>query len=201
MRLSLFLALPLGAAAQLNALAKNAGLLYFGTASSGDTSDAPYYALESNSSVFGQWTPENDQKWEVTEPQRHVYSFSRADTIVSRAEANGQIMRCHTLVWHSQLPPWVSGRTWSRRSLTCVIRSHIQNVMGHYKGKCYAWDVVNEALEDDGSYRKSVFYNTLGTDYFAIAFKEAALVDPAAKLYYNDCRLHHLLSIDLGTPN
>ena len=71
--------------------------------------------------------------------------------------------------------------------MTSMLESHISNVVGHFKGKCYAWDVVNEALEEDGSYRKNVFFNVLGESYFPLAFKLAAAADPNAKLYYNDC--------------
>jgi endo-1,4-beta-xylanase len=73
--------------------------------------------------------------------------------------------------------------------MTAVMQSHISNVMGHFKGKCYAWDVVNEALEDDGSYRNNPFLKALGDSYFALSFKFAAAADPGTKLYYNDCTL------------
>ena len=127
-------------------------------------------------------------------------------------------MRCHTLVWYSQLPSWgqcckddrvqcvdggkrltlaiaVSSGSWTKDSLTKVINTHITNVMGQFKGQCYAWDVVNEALEDDGSYRKSVFWRVLGDTYFAIAFKQAAATDPGAKLYYNDCKRIRIIRV------
>lgn len=71
--------------------------------------------------------------------------------------------------------------------MTSVMQTHISNVMGHFKGKCYAWDVVNEALEDDGTYRNNPFMKALGDSHFAMAFKFAAAADPGAKLYYNDC--------------
>jgi endo-1,4-beta-xylanase len=78
---------------------------------------------------------------------------------------------------------------WTPETLRAQIVDHIEKVAGHYKGQCYAWDVVNEALEEDGTYRKSVFYNVLGEEYIKLAFKTAARVDPKAKLYYNDYNL------------
>lgn len=75
--------------------------------------------------------------------------------------------------------------------MTAVIQTHIANEVGHYKGQCYSWDVVNEAIADDGSYRTSVFYTTLGTDYIPIAFAAAAEADPDAKLYYNDYNIEY----------
>ncbi|KAI0455249.1 carbohydrate-binding module family 1 protein [Xylaria acuta] len=90
-------------------------------------------------------------------------------------------------VWTSYLTPCtVSSGSWTVATLTSVVNTHISNEVGHYKGKCYAWDVVNEALNEDGTYRTNVFYNVLGDSYFALAFKAAAAADPAAKLYYND---------------
>ncbi|GAP88866.2 putative glycosyl hydrolase family 10 [Rosellinia necatrix] len=180
------LALP-GASAQLNKLAKAAGKLYFGSATdNGELSDAAYLAILKNTDEFGQITPGNAQKWQYIEPSQGTFSYTSGDQISSLAAANGQLLRCHTLVWYSQLPSWVSSGTWTATTLTSVINTHIANVVGHYKGQCYAWDVVNEGLNEDGTYRANVFYNVLGESYFAVAFKAAAAADPAAKLYYND---------------
>ena len=102
------------------------------------------------------------------------------------AAENKQLLRCHNLVWHSQLAPWVTDMTWDKANLTAMLRDHVYREASHWKGQCYAWDVVNEALNEDGTYRSDVFYDTLGEDYIRIAFETAALADPAAKLYYND---------------
>lgn len=111
--------------------------------------------------------------------------------ITDFAEANGQILRCHNLVWYNQLPTWVSSGTWTNATLTAVIQAHIANEVGHYKGQCYAWDVVNEAFDDSGNWRADVFYNTMGTSYVPIAFAAAAAADPDAKLYYNDYNIEY----------
>lgn len=179
--------LPSTASASLNTLAKSAGKLYFGTATdNSELSDEPYKAILSNSSIFGAVTPGNGQKWQFTEPTQGTFSYDLGDEIVSLAETNQQLVRCHTLVWHSQLPSWVSSGSWTTAQLTDIIQTHIENEVGHYQGQCYAWDVVNEALNEDGTFRDSVFHTVLGTDFLGIAFKAAAAADPAAKLYYND---------------
>ena len=98
-------------------------------------------------------------------------------------------MRCHALVWHSQLAPWVEAQNWTAEEATEIITTHITNVAGYWKGRCYAWDVVNEALLDDGTWRPSPFYNALGPDYIKLAFRVASETDPDAKLYYNDYNL------------
>ncbi|KAI0859148.1 family 10 glycosyl hydrolase [Xylaria cubensis] len=184
--LAALLVLP-GASAQLNKLAKAAGKLYFGSATdNGELTDTAYVNILKNTDEFGQITPGNGQKWQYTEPSQGQFSYTSGDQIADLAATNGQLLRCHTLVWYSQLPSWVSSGTWTADTLTSVINTHISNVVGHYKGKCYAWDVVNEGLNDDGTYRANVFYNVLGDSYFALAFKAAAAADPAAKLYYND---------------
>ncbi|KAM5360655.1 hypothetical protein ACJZ2D_013615 [Fusarium nematophilum] len=176
--------------AQLHSLAQAAGLKYFGTAvDNGYLSDAAYKALADDASEFGQVVPENGQKWDSTEPSRGSFSYEKADVVPDLAKKNGQVLRCHALTWHSQLPSWVSGGSFSAEELQSIIEAHIANVVGHYKGDCYAWDVVNEAIGDDGNWRDSVFYQTLGTDYLAISFNAAKKADPAAKLYYNDYNL------------
>ncbi|KAK7742637.1 hypothetical protein SLS63_000202 [Diaporthe eres] len=178
--------------ANLNQLAQAAGKLYFGSATdNSELSDSAYVAILSNKNEFGQITPGNTQKWQYTEPTQNTYSYTQGDVITSFAATNGQILRCHTLIWHNQLPSWVSSGTWTNSTLTAAIQAHIASEVGHYKGKCYAWDVVNEALNDDGTYRTSVFYNTMGTSYLPVAFAAAAAADPAAKLYYNDYNIEY----------
>lgn len=104
-----------GANANLNQLMKAAGKLYFGSATdNGELSDSAYTAILSNVNEFGQVTPGNTQKWQYTEPSQGQFSFTQGDVVTSFAEKNGQILRCHNLVWHQQLPSWGkwSFQTW-----------------------------------------------------------------------------------------
>ncbi|OLN83318.1 Endo-1,4-beta-xylanase 5 [Colletotrichum chlorophyti] len=171
----------------LHDLAVKSGKLFFGTAT--DTNlfkDAAYMAAVNRTGEFGLVVPENSQKWDATEKTQGAFLFKNADAVLALAQANNQMMRCHALTWHSQLPQFVSAGTWTPETLTPVIEAHIANVVGHYKGACYSWDVVNEALADNGSLRDSVFSRTLGADFIPVSFKAAAAADPAARLYYND---------------
>lgn len=173
--------------ANLHQLAVAAGLKYFGSATdNGELSDTTYVSILKDKNEFGQITPGNGQKWQYTEPSRGTFSFTSGDQITSFAKSNGQILRCHTLVWHSQLPSWVSSGSWSTADLTSIIQNHIATEVGHYAGQCYAWDVVNEALNEDGTLRSSIFSQVLGYNFLPIAFTAARAADPTAKLYYND---------------
>ncbi|KAI0912954.1 family 10 glycosyl hydrolase [Ustulina deusta] len=196
--LAALLALP-GASAQLNKLAKAAGKLYFGSATdNGELTDTSYVDILSDTDEFGQLTPGNAQKWQYIEPSQGVFSYTSGDQIADLAATNGQLLRCHTLVWYSQLPSWVSSGSWTVDTLTSVVNTHISNEVGHYKGQCYAWDVVNEALNEDGTYRENVFYTVLGDSYFALAFAAAEAADPDAKLYYNDYNIESTGSKQAG---
>jgi endo-1,4-beta-xylanase len=130
-------------------------------------------------------------QWTFVEPTQGVFNYTEGEIVTSKAKKHGLYLRCHALVWHSQLAPWVDAATanWTPDQLRKIIVDHITKVAGHWKGQCYAWDVVNEALNEDGTYRESVFYNVLGEEYIKLAFKTAAKVDPKAKLYYNDYNL------------
>ncbi|KAJ1337269.1 endo-1,4-beta-xylanase [Microdochium nivale] len=179
-------------AASLHELAVAAGKMYYGSATdNGELTDAPY--VEILKAEFGSTTPGNGQKWAYTEPERGQFTFSQGDVVASFADANKMLLRCHTLAWHSQLPSWVSGGSWTKAALTQVIEAHVANVVAHYKGKCYAWDVVNEALNEDGTWRESVFSTAFGGGgWIDVAFKATAIADPAAKLYYNDYNIEKL---------
>jgi len=135
---------------------------------------------------FNSLTPGNAMKWGSVEPTRGTYNWAEADQIVDFAEAHGQQVRGHTLVWHSQNPSWLTNGTWTSAELSTLLNDHIALEVGRYKGRLKAWDVVNEPFNEDGTYRSTLWYNGLGTGYIAQALTAARAADPAAKLYIND---------------
>jgi endo-1,4-beta-xylanase len=172
------------AASTLGAQAATSGR-YFGTAvAAGKLGDSTYATILDRE--FNMITPENEMKWDTTEPSRGNFNFGPADQIVNHALSHGQRMRGHTTVWHSQLPSWVSSIT-DPNTLRTVINNHLSTEIGHFKGKVYAWDVVNEAFADGSTqHRSSVFQNVLGNGFIEEAFRTARTADPGAKLCYND---------------
>ena len=146
--------------------------------------DATYRRLVATE--FSSVTPENVMKWEVVHPERGRYDFSQADRLVAFARQHGQKVRGHTLLWHNQLPAWLTSGTWTRAQLRSILREHILTVAGHFRGKVWAWDVVNEAFNEDGTLRDTIWLRTIGPDYIADAFRWAHQADPRAVLFYND---------------
>ena len=176
---------PAVKASTLGAQAAQSGR-YFGTAvASGRLGDSTYTGILNRE--FNQVTAENEMKWDTVEPSRGQFNFGPGDRIASQASSHGQRLRGHTTVWHSQLPGWVSSIR-DANTLRSVMNNHITQLMGHYKGRVYAWDVVNEAFADNGSgqTRSSVFKDVLGDGFLETAFRTARTADPAAKLCYND---------------
>jgi endo-1,4-beta-xylanase len=142
---------------------------------------------------FNAISPENVLKWEVVHPRPDAYDFTESDAYVAFGRRNGMFVLGHTLVWHSQTPRWVfedpQGAPLQRDALLARMRAHIHKVVGRYKGRIGGWDVVNEALEEDGSLRHSPWLTIIGGDYIAWAFEYAHEADPQAELYYNDYNL------------
>ncbi len=137
-------------------------------------------------SEFNQITAENAMKWSDTEPNDNQYTFGGADQIVNFATANNQQVHGHTLVWHSQTPGWVQGL--SATNMRAAMNEHIATVVGRYANNpaVVSWDVVNEVFEENGSFRSSFWYNTLGSSFIADAFRAARQADPDARLCIND---------------
>ena len=144
---------------------------------------------------FNTISPENVLKWESIHPAEGRFDFSGADRYVEFGEANKMFIVGHTLVWHNQTPKWVfedgTGKPASREQLLARLREHIMTVVGRYKGRIHGWDVVNEALDEDGTLRKSPWLTIVGEDYLVKAFQWAHEADPKAELYYNDYSLEN----------
>lgn len=141
-------------------------------------------------SQFNSIVAENVMKSGRIQAKEGVFNFGLADKFVEFGEQNNMHIHGHTLIWHSQAPKWFFtdkyGNLVSKEVLTERMKTHIFTVVGRYKGRIDSWDVVNEAIEDDGSYRQSKFYQILGEDFIKLAFKFAHQADPEAELYYND---------------
>ena len=141
---------------------------------------------------FNSVTPENVMKWETVEPQQGVTDYTDADALVRFARAHHQAVRGHTLVWHNQLPGWLTSGTFTNEELEAILRRHIFEEAGHFRGRIFAWDVVNEAFNEDGTLRDTIWLRALGPGYIAKAFRWAHQADPHAKLYYNDYNLESI---------
>ena len=144
---------------------------------------------------FNSITPENQLKWQYVHPSPDKYDFNGSDRYVQFGEKHGMYVIGHTLVWHRQTPDWVfedgNGKPASRDLLLSRLRDHIHTVVGRYKGRIKGWDVVNEAIEANGTMRQSKWLKIIGEDYVAKAFEFAHEADPNAQLYYNDYSLEN----------
>lgn len=137
------------------------------------------------SKEFNSITAENIMKSMFIHPHKDTFDFSLTDKYITFGEKRNMFIHGHTLVWHSQLAPWFLELKDST-DMAVALKNHIKTIVSRYKGKIGSWDVVNEALNEDGSLRKSVFLDVLGEDYLALAFKWASEADPNTALFYND---------------
>lgn len=166
-----------------------AGVAYSGASSLDQTADYPTIAKH-----FGWVVPENCMKCEVIHPEEDRYDFTLADQLVEKALANKQHVVGHCLIWHAQCAPWFfvdkEGNQVSAEVLKKRMRDHIFTILDHFRGKVEAWDVVNEAFEDDGTLRHSPFYEILGEEFIPLAFQYAHEADSTLELYYNDYSMY-----------
>ncbi|MEO3859471.1 endo-1,4-beta-xylanase, partial [Acrocarpospora sp. B8E8] len=171
------------AASTLGAAAQQSGR-YFGTAiAAGKLGDSAYTTIANRE--FDMVTAENEMKIDATEPNRGQFNFTNGDRVFNWAVQNGKRVRGHTLAWHSQQPGWMQSLSGS--TLRQAMIDHINGVMAHYRGRIYAWDVVNEAFADgNGGNRRDSNLQRTGNDWIEVAFRTARTADPAAKLCYND---------------
>jgi len=119
-------------------------------------------------------------------PSRDQYAFKDADFVLSFAEAHEMRVRGHTLIWHNVLPSWIKEGNFTREEWIEILHDHIFTVVSRYRGRIYAWDVLNEAVDDDGSLRDTIWLRNIGPEYIDLAFRWAHEADPQALLFYND---------------
>ena len=171
-----------------------AGKFYIGTALNGaQITEADTAAVRVVKENFSAIVAENCMKSGPLQPKEGIFDFTLADKFVDFGEKYNLFITGHTLIWHAQTPPWFFrdslGKDVTREVLIERIKNHITTVVGRYKGRVKGWDVVNEALNDDGSFRKSRFFNIIGEDFIKLAFQFAHEADPSAQLSYNDYSL------------
>jgi len=135
---------------------------------------------------YSSLTAENVMKPKALHPGENTWNWAAADSLVSFAVKHGQRIHAHTLIWHKSLPPWLETFQGDTQAWERLFKDHIQTTVSHFRGKVASWDVVNEAIADDGSMRKSIWLEKLGPDYIARAFTYAHEADPSALLFYND---------------
>jgi endo-1,4-beta-xylanase len=142
---------------------------------------------------FNTITAENAMKWTRIHPEPNTYRFDQADRFVDFGQKNNMFIIGHTLIWHYQIPQWTfidsSGKLLNRDAMLSRMKDHIFTVVGRYKGRVKGWDVVNEALSDEGALKKTGWLRTIGEDFIEKAFEFAHEADPDAELYYNDFSL------------
>lgn len=131
-------------------------------------------------------TAENVMKMAALQPTQGNFSWDNADYLVHFADSNQQRIHGHTLIWHQSLPGWLQNYTGDSATLENIMKTHIQSVVTHFKGKVKSWDVVNEVFMDDGTWRNSIWYQKLGAGFVARCFQYAHAADPDVKLFYND---------------
>ena len=171
----------------------------------GTAVDSSYLTDPTYSSVlaaqYSQVQAENEMKFDTTEPVQNVFNFAPGDAIGAFAASNQMAFRGHNLVWYQQVPSWVTSGNFTPTQLNAILQNNIANVAGHFAGKVYAWDVVNEAFDDtpQANLRSSVWYDSPGigfalgtTGYIEQAFQWAHQADPNALLFYNDYNIEDL---------
>lgn len=184
---------PAYPADSLRALAARVGLR-IGTAVNADQLGTNEKYTQITAEQFSSVTAENAMKWAEVEATRGTYTWEKADQLVAFAKQNRQLVRGHTLLWHNQLPAWLSTdgytTTLSDEEVKAALKKHIFAQMRHFKGDIWQWDVVNEAFDDNGQPRQTIWYKAWGgTGYIADAFRWAHQADPRALLFYNDYNL------------
>ena len=167
------------------------GKFYIGAAlNEGQITGRNKEAVQVVETYFNSIVAENCMKSQNIHPEEGVYDFTLPDQFVELGERNGMFIIGHTLIWHSQLSEWFvkdeNGNDVSPEVLKARMKEHITTIVSRYKGRIHGWDVVNEAILEDGSYRQSKFYEILGEEFIPLAFQYAQEADPDAELYYND---------------
>ncbi len=141
---------------------------------------------------FNVLIPENAWKFEVVHPTPGEYDFTQIDALIEFAKEHKMQVRGHPLVWHYSVPKWVPQGNFNRDQMIAILREHIYTVMGRYRGQIPVWDVVNEAINRDGSLRDTIWLRSIGPEYVDMAFRWAHEADPQAKLFYGDYMIEEI---------